>query len=245
MNPPEMNPPEMNPPDWKLERMLLGELAAEDQRELERMIAADPSIAARLDALRRENEELLAKYPAPRAVREIERRRSTKTEAPRFRPMLIPAFAAAACAVIALAIFKPPVSDTRVKGDARLEIHRQVKDSSELLKENAVVHAGDVLQVSYVRGGQRYGVIYSVDGRGGVTLHYPHASSDSAQLDTAAGAIALPLAYELDDAPAFERFVFVTSKEPIDVSAVLAHAKNDDQPKPLEVSVFPLKKGSP
>ena len=66
--------------------------------------------------------------------------------------------------------------------------------------------------------------IVSIDGAGVVTLHHPDTATEEAQLG-GDGRVDLPYSYELDDAPDFERFVFVTSNEPFDVHAVLLSAK--------------------
>lgn len=65
------------------------------------------------------------------------------------------------------------------------------------------------MQVSYVAAGNRFGVVVSVDGRGGVTLHHPASPRDVPRVK-ARGETPLPYAFELDDAPGFERFFFVT-----------------------------------
>jgi hypothetical protein len=66
-------------------------------------------------------------------------------------------------------------------------------------------------------------VILSVDGRGKVTWHTPSGYAgqplSSPTLDMK-GQVVLPAAYELDDAPGFERFFFVYSSSPFDVAAV-------------------------
>jgi len=106
----------------------------------------------------------------------------------------------------------------RLKGaQSRLVIHRQAEgsdDGAELLREGQAVFAGDVLQVSYVAAGASLGVIVSIDGRGVTTLHEPspQTAEGATKLDQG-GAIPLTSAYELDDAPAFERFFFVTGED--------------------------------
>ena len=55
-----------------------------------------------------------------------------------------------------------------------------------------------------------------------VTLHYPESPNGSTALEPKG---VLPSAYELDDAPEFERFVLVTSKEPVQVERVLEAAR--------------------
>ncbi len=121
------------------------------------------------------------------------------------------------------------VEETRTKGQSpRLIVHRKLAEElAEELDEGTAVSEGDVLQVSYVAAGERRGVILSIDGRGEVTLHYPEREGDSTALRRE-GAVPLAHAYELDDAPDFERFVFVTSEDPTlapDVGAILESAR--------------------
>lgn len=117
----------------------------------------------------------------------------------------------------------PEDEPTRVKGAARLIAFRQAGREAERLAPDAVVHAGDVLQLRYSAGGQRYGVIASVDGAGGVTLHYPLADDAPPEATAMASeTTALPTAYALDDAPRFERFFLFTADAPIDVQQTLA-----------------------
>ena len=78
----------------------------------------------------------------------------------------------------------------------------------------------DVLQLSYVAVGRKYGVIFSIDGRGIVTVHYPYAENGATPELEQGGEIYLRYAYELDDAPLFERFFFVTSDKPFNIAIV-------------------------
>jgi hypothetical protein len=235
----------MSVPDWKLERMLLGEIAPEglDEREREK-----------LEGLRRENEEILAAHPPEQVVAEIERRRaqaalqeqdrSDRTHRPERRLLLAlgPALAAAA---VAVAVFVPlPQETERSKGAAPyLVIHRHAGDRADRLEAGAEVRAHDVLQLSYVSLGRPYGVIFSIDGRGVVTLHHPASEAAAQELADLDGAVPLPNAYELDDAPEFERFFFVTASTPMDVGALLERARRGEL-SGLEVSSFLLRKGS-
>jgi len=118
-----------------------------------------------------------------------------------------------------------PTSDgIRLKGaESRLVLHRQLKgsdDQAERLREGQAVAEGDVLQVSYIAAGASHGVIVSIDGRGITTLHYPPPQDPPTSTRLTQGA-AIPLssAYELDDAPSFERFFFVTSEGPAPLNA--------------------------
>lgn len=106
----------------------------------------------------------------------------------------------------------PPGDDgtIRLKGSATLTIHRQGDSRPERLSDGARVRAGDRLQVSYTSGDAVLGVIVSIDGAGTTTLHFPQ--SETAE-PTLLGRAQLPSGFELDDAPGFERFFFVTTKD--------------------------------
>ena len=116
---------------------------------------------------------------------------------------------------------------TRQKGAPRLLLHRQRAGQPELLLDPVRANAGDVVQISYIAAGAAHGVILSIDGRGAVTLHHPDTQSDPTDLNPG-GRVALAHAYELDDAPRFERFWLVTGRlpeDPIDVASVLEAAR--------------------
>ena len=70
----------------------------------------------------------------------------------------------------------------------------------------------------------RYGVILSIDGRGVVTLHLPPSGDRAAPLQSGRVTL-LDQAYELDDAPGWERFYFVTGDTPFAVSADVEAAR--------------------
>lgn len=224
-------------PDWLVERAALDEVAPINR---DRITAADPrELAERIAALRDENAAELASHPARPAVAQIEARiaAETRRQAQRRRRLGLLGVATSAAAVLLVTRFvvDRPVADggfgprattpgdtpdevTRVKGAPRLLAFRQVGEQAERLEQDAVVHAGDLIQLRYNPGGKRYGLIASVDGAGVVTLHFPfredappEATAVSAETTT------LPHAYALDDAPAFERFFFITANGPIDV----------------------------
>ncbi len=167
----------------------------------------------------------------------------------RWSPML----GAAAVAAIALLVAQPwadrsdtprggsyvdpygPGDVTREKGPgekrASLHIYRKnvgatdpQASASELLEPGEQVATNDTLQVGYVAAGKKHGVLLSIDGRGAVTLHSPATPTGDTAL-SGEGEVALPFAYQLDDAPNFERFFFVTSSETVSVRAILDAAR--------------------
>jgi hypothetical protein len=117
------------------------------------------------------------------------------------------------------------VEQARLKGgSAHLVLYRQTAAGAEALRDNDVVRQGDMLQIGYVGAGTKYGVILSLDGRGVVTVHHPPGAASSAALEPE-GETLLSSAYELDDAPGFERFFLVSSEGQFAVQTVVSAAQ--------------------
>ncbi len=226
-------------PDPLLEQLALGELLPEQARAVRQRLAQEPGGVERLAALELSNEQILTAYPPGLVVAEIKRRKAADrpaASAPRRLWLMIPAMVATA-ATIALVAWpawrgalqgppqKGPVfsqeETTRIKGDPLLMVYRKSDRAVEQLQNGAIIGAGDLLQISYTAGCAKHGVIFSVDSRGTVTLHFPLSAGRSTAL-VAGKAQALPYSYELDDTPGGERFFFITSDKPINVQAVLA-----------------------
>lgn len=228
-------------PDLVLERYLLGELPAERAAEVKRRLAEDPAEAERLEELRRDNAATLIQHPPRQVAEQIRRRagRPSRSSPRTWMFVLTPALAATAAFALMIRAdpagvpigvdcdpADPACTETILtKGSPHLVIHRNVAGRSERMQPGSTAKARDLLQVSYRAFGAPYGVIFSIDGRGSVTLHYPEQPGQSQSL-LKGGEISLPRAYELDDAPEFERFFFVTAKAPIDIDAVLAAAQS-------------------
>jgi hypothetical protein len=213
-------------PDWLLERLNAGDLPPKRAEALLARLRANGE-EQRLFRLAESDAEILAALPASQVAREVERRAATAT--PLSRRRLRPAWALSTVAVFAasiavfVAVLHEGDEDTRIKGDEHhpaLHIYRKTKTGSEAIGPNAAVGKGDTLQIRYLAAGKPYGVIASIDGRGTVTLHLPESPGQAAALSRE-GERALAHAYELDDSPKFERFVFVTSDAPFDTEEVV------------------------
>lgn len=236
-------------PDWLLERIALGELPPDELAAARARLEQEPGGLERLAALEADSRATLERLPPERVAREVDtrfRRGAPARKAPARSPWLtsamglVPVLAALALFVIAqpdsgslgsagsdptgpLAGLDP--EPTRSKGlTPRLEVHRQRAQADELLAEGASAVAGDVVQLAYVAAGRTHGVILSVDGRGSVTRHAPEHGAEAATL-APSGTHRLSGAYELDDAPRFERFFLVTSDRPFAVEPVLEAAR--------------------
>lgn len=235
--------PELHPlSDLTLERIALGELVGDELVAAHERLAAETGGIERLRSIERSNAAILNEYPPEVMVPRIERRiaRAQREDADgafsRGWWAGLSVGLAAAAAALAFAFVVPPadapdspvaapVEVTRLKGlEPHVVVHRRTLDRSERLRPGERVSAGDVLQLSYVAGGEEFGAILSIDGAGVVTLHHPEYATLPPVLD-GEGRVDLPYSYELDDAPSFERFVLVSSDAPLDVDAVLLAAK--------------------
>ncbi len=234
-------------PDWLLERIALGELPPDALAAARARLAREPGGLERLARLEADSRATLERLPPEAVVREVARRAEASARLARARASLgarplswrrrVPALALGPALVVAfLVVGRPGVEPgglageageevTRLKGLApQLVLHRQRGESSERLTDGTRAAEGDVVQVAYVAAGSVHGAILSIDGRGTVTLHAPEEGTHSAAL-APAGTHALPRAYELDDAPAFERFFLVTSDAPFSLEPVLSAAR--------------------
>ncbi|MFO7561828.1 MAG: hypothetical protein R6X02_04240 [Enhygromyxa sp.] len=247
-------PPELLVEQLALGELLDQTRAAALRAELEREAAA--SGRDRLAELRVSDAEILTDYPPEQVAAEIRRRidRAEADEPRRARAglwLLAPALAATAVLIwvvtrdhdattIAHTIARveegtsgaTPVEEgkrepTRIKGgvEPHLVVDRKLDAGHERLASGDQARPGDLLQVSYVPAGRDAGVILSIDGAGVVTLHHP---SEPTAAPALVEGLEIPLAhaYELDEAPGFERFVFVTRDEgAVAVAQVLAAAE--------------------
>lgn len=127
----------------------------------------------------------------------------------------------------------------RLKGlSPSISIYRGNGNEAEQLHNNSLVRERDLLQISYDSAGAKYGVIFSIDGRGTVTLHYPDNVYSDTRLEYG-GKVYLPYSYELDDAPFFERFFFVTSEHDIDAGEIMEKAGRIAKGNRSELLVLP------
>jgi hypothetical protein len=251
-------------PDWLLERLAAGELPPKQAAELRLRLRAQGE-EHRLSALAASDAESLAALPPTRIVPEIIRRAAISADRARpavrrLRPLWALSAVAACAAGLAVmlvvrdhgAVTQPGPGETQpeiisVKGDVKpaLRIYRKTNAGSELVHAHASVHRGDTLQIRYVAAGKRFGVIASIDARGQITFHLPEAPGQAVALERD-GERALPHAYELDDSPGFERFLFVTSDAPFSTAEIEQALKNGTAlPPQLASFAMPLKKETP
>ncbi|MEI8096338.1 MAG: hypothetical protein WCG80_19165 [Spirochaetales bacterium] len=184
------------------------------------------------------DEAYLARYPADKAAAAIQaalaapspqarsQRPSRLTRLTlRFAPLL-------AAAALIVGIGTGPLLDSlnteRTKGSAanggaKLAVYRQSADGVTLLAEGAKARAGDRLQVEFVAPLRSWVLVFSVDGAGVLTTHYPAdsaASKATRAVQVATADTLVNQAYVLDNAPNFERFYLVVAAHGFDLATV-------------------------
>ena len=237
-----------NVPDWLLERLALGELDAETAADVRRRLAAEGrSPDEAIAAVAASNREILEQLPATPTAAAIQRRAEKAAAAARparRRAFLwggVPlALVGAAAAVLLLA--RPPTPEVPEcdfrgpdgecinykRGDEipqRLYVYRHGADGDERLRDGARVTRGDLVQLAYRSRAGGYGVLLSIDGAGKVTMHWPEKNDGSAAALQSRDEFRVPSSYELDDAPAFERFFMVRAAAPFSVATAVDAAR--------------------
>ena len=223
-------------PDWKLERFLTGDLPEEEMNKLRELEANDAVFANRVKMLREDNKAILSKLPFETLAANLG---TVTETAARFTLVKFAAAAMFVFAVALVAFFAQSEtsvmnervgsdvasvggsqntqvalaeneSDTRIKGlDARMEVWKKTPTGIVQLNDLDSVGEGDEIQLRYAVPEKCFGLLFSMDGNGALTLHMGDGVK---AVELAPGKMnSLPFAYKLDDAPYFEKFFFVTS----------------------------------
>lgn len=109
-------------------------------------------------------------------------------------------------------------NDTRIKGlDARMEIWKKTGDSAVQMQNLDEAREGDEIQLRYSVPEKCFGLLFSMDGNGTITMHMADGSQaialEPGKMTT------LPFAYKLDNAPKFEKFFLLTSQKDFTIDA--------------------------
>ena len=213
------------------EQLYLNELSPEKARSI-----TDKSSDKLLKNIEASNSEILKQYPPSfmkeRIIRRFDFENKTEHKTPVFRSYALRFIPIAAILVfLTLNLSQPgriidPNNTIRPKGlTPELSVYIDENNSPAELFNNDFVSESDLIQLTYNAAGNRYGVIFSIDGRGVITLHYPEDKNSTPLIDPN-GNHALPFSYELDDAPEFERFFFISSKKEFDINTILKSAES-------------------
>ena len=232
-------------PDWKLEKYLTGDLPAEEMREIREMEATDEIFANRVKMLREDNAAILKKLPFEKLSEKIammpgrSNAGAGNTVRVNFKLVKLAAAAALVLAVVTVALFSQrSLSEqntqlmevamvdasgagddgVRIKGmDARMEVWKKTGDSAVQMENLGEAREGDEIQLRYAVAEKCFGLLFSMDGNGTITMHM---GRDNRAVELEPGKMTtLPFAYKLDNAPKFEKFFFLTSKDEFELNA--------------------------
>ena len=196
-----------------------GELAVSLSRERAHLTQPDEELAA-------SDRAILEAYPPRVMAARIEQR----LRRPR-RVWLVGLVAVAALLLFQLSPGPSPspsveLEPARAKGLPELRVHRE--DGARLLDQDPA-RPGDRVMISYIAAGQAHGAIFSLDGAGSLTQHYPLQGDLSVPLEPG-GAHTLERSFTLDAAPEFERFFLVTDEQPFELAPVRRALSTQDDP---------------
>lgn len=231
-------------PDLLVERYRLGEMSPSEIERFHRHLLADQDLQGRLQALDRSDEDIAQQYPDGWLAAQVRRRLRRKDPCySLFAVHRHHRYVSIAVAVVALVLLgigwglldhqwsdlQPGTSDSletgeRLKGH-KLVLFRKTAEGSEVLGDGDTVRVGDQIRIGYRAAGHAYGMIFSIDGRGVVIRHFPPTGNQSAAL-THKGQVLLDHAYELDDAPGWEKFYLVSAPEVFDIAPIMEAARN-------------------
>ena len=224
--------------DFKLERYLLGELPESEMVALQKREAEDEIFAARVAEMRLQGKRFVAENPFAALEERIEAAGGVENrvaDTPRNTLWL----KVAAALVIALGIFSAVVlnrnvdtfdsqnasmevamadmdNGTRIKGmQASLEVWKKTGDSAVQMVNLGNASEGDEIQLRYRVPQKCFGMLFSMDGNGTITMHMGEGNK---AIELEPGKMTtLPFAYKLDNAPKFEKFFLLTSQNAFEI----------------------------
>ena len=219
--------------DFKLERYLLGDLPEGEMQALREREACDEIFAARVREMREQGERFLAENPF--SAIEDKLKNAERSEILPNRSFNTLWLKIAAALVIALGVFSAVVLNrnvatyegsgtsmevaladtddgTRIKGmSASLEVWKKTGDSAVQMVNLGDAFEGDEIQLRYRVPQKCFGMLFSMDGNGMITMHM--GEGDKAIELEPGKMTTLPFAYKLDNAPKFEKFFLLTSEK--------------------------------
>lgn len=215
--------------DFKLERYLLGELPEVEMAALRKREAEDELFAARVKMMREEGERFLAENPFSALEDKLENDQRSVERSLWLRVAAVLVVAFGIFSVVVLNRQTDIVNDasatsgmdvamadvdngTRIKGmTAGLEVWKKMGDSAVQMVNLGEAREGDEIQLRYRVPQKCFGMLFSMDGNGTVTMHMGEGNR---AIELEPGKMTtLPFAYKLDNAPKFEKFFLLTSGE--------------------------------
>jgi hypothetical protein len=221
-------------PDLKLEQYLLGELDTPEMEKITALCSNDEQVQNRVESLRHMEKVFTDTYTLDWFQQRITQKNIQQSKPKHsFRLALVPIVCI--LLLLPLAYFYLNMSNnldsslTRTKGDLFFfTVYRKTALGHDLLPNGSVVREKDLLQIEYTADTSlHYGLIVSLDGNGHITIHLGDENGSAAQL-TERNKL-LPYSYELDDAPGFEKFFYITGRNQFTLNDCISICKKMDK----------------
>jgi len=227
--------------NFLLERYNIGEVTNKEKIKIEKALAEDAALAASLSELKKANSNFYQQFLKEKFFPADARRIKMYS----FHSVSKPVLGLCAAAMLLLVAFPVfllkdsflPQPDERIKGasvsnnsiELNVFVMGDTAGEAVKLENKAMIHEGNVIQLAYYINKNdtkdKYGTIFSIDGRNHVTLHYPYNQRQDTVLITGKD-IPLDEAFKLDDAPKYEIFFFVAGDSPLNVGNILNIAES-------------------
>lgn len=231
------------------ERYVINDFTESQMKKIKKMLTAEDIRI--INELRKHNQELYRKYPYPMIKGNIRKQLEEHDnhednaiqEFIKKARYIIPVFASILLIITGVSIFQHfNTLSTRMKGKHHpaFYIYQKTEKSYKQINNNSTVNAGDVLQLSYASTAAKRGCIFSVDGNRNITYHLPLGKAEMTGLhfNDNAAEIVLPYSYELDDAPDFEIFFFLTSEKEVLLEPIVEEILQSPDMKDIDVERF-------
>ncbi|MGL1902676.1 MAG: hypothetical protein OCC49_11105 [Fibrobacterales bacterium] len=238
-------------PHWKLERYVLGELPEVELRAITDRLEYDSALSERLAAVLESDVSIAEEYSPDWVLRQVKQKAgiesvtlsdgSSAEESQEAEvavssgggiTKLFSVLSMVILVSVVVVYFNAGNDGLRTKGlGPYLELYKKHSDATVYIEDGGSATQGDLIQIHYISTDRKYGVIASVDGNGVVTIHLPIEGEDAASLILNTKT-PLSFSYELDDAPRYERFYFITAKEAFNVKIIKDALKKDGAPPP-------------
>lgn len=212
--------------DLRIDRMLAGELGAEAVESIEAHAAECDQCEQRITLLRRSALDLRAELPqlAAEPPSNVRWGVFVATIGTLAAAVLLGWWVLDRAALPSSSPLPPPEGfkvATRLKGGSSVDVLVRRGTRTFVMTAEDTVSPGDVLEISYTRANDGFVAVFDVDGDV-VEAVYPQATT-ARTVDAPAGrAVALDVAFELDDSPHREWLWVVFCDAPTDVHAVKA-----------------------
>ena len=190
-----------NIPAILLERYILNEVTEEERKLIENQLKANRNLAKRIKYLQKANQIFSGQHPVKETILQIEKKMEQEKEKTakklhsKFFLGYWPIYGLVAASFVGLLLIRPLIlpekrinnvvfqdNDINIKGDSGLYIFLKTKYLAKKLEDNSIVKAGDVIQIAYYVNKPLYGVIFSVDGNGFITFHFPKNNAQDLKL---------------------------------------------------------------